>query len=148
AFTRNDGCRESLNFRVYDLNQKQDITTLQAVPYMRRDPVFDFGYSFHWSTSGHSLAYRSGDDARGERIIYDLSENNYLDTSTIKAEAYSFLDLTRWSPDETKIAVLLMPHDESEGAGGSVGIFDLGTQQFEILPDLYEVKVNEWDWLP
>ena len=147
-FTRNEGCRESLNFRVYDLNQKREITTLQAVPYMRRDPVFDFGYSFHWSPRGNYIAYRSGDDMRGQRVIYDLKQNNYIDTSSIKAEAYKFLDLTRWSPDETKIAVLLMPHDESKGAGSSVGVFDLGTQQFEILPNLYEVNVNEWDWLP
>ncbi len=147
-FTRNEGCTGSSSFGIYDLSQNKEITTLQATPFMRRDPVFDFGYSFHWSPRGNYIAYRSDYDSPGERIIYDLKQNNYIDTSTIRSEAYRILDLTRWSPDETKIAMLLVPLDESKAFGTAVGVFDLSTQQFEILPGLFEVRGDEWDWLP
>lgn len=143
-------CYSEYEFVVYDYELQQEIAVLRDTPYLRPEPRVDFHFSFYWSSNGRYIVYRTDNQSTGEKIVYDLLENKYIDTTAIQIDGsnYYLYPHIRWSSDEQSIAALISPLKGENTGLRKIAIFELETGVFRVLPDYYDVKAGEWDWLP
>jgi len=142
-------CTGQDEYVIYDLARQEDVTVLPDPPQLMNDPTVHLSFRFSWSPSGRYLAYGSGTSPlSGRKIIFDVNERSYIDTSGIRAEGYWGTDAMRWSPDEQRLAFLLEPRNSTILGDWVLSMFDLSTGDYTILDGVYQLKAGEWDWLP
>ena len=149
-----DACYTESETAIYDINQQSTIEILRngSLQFVTPNDIINFEETYSWSPSGRYIAYNSVISTQ-PRMIYDLENDIYLDTSDIQLNDY-IENLSqngmKWASDETRIAFWVNDLGSNTAGGVNLVIYELTTDEFTILPTEYvRSSYREvWGWMP
>ena len=150
-----DACYTESETAIYDINQQSTIEILRngSLQFVTPNDIIYFDETYSWSPSGRYIAYNSVISTQ-RRMIYDLENDIYLDTSDIQLNGYieNFSrGNMRWSPDETKIAFWVKSFTSTVVNTVQLAIYNIVANSFTIFPIEYlrnSVFREVWGWMP